>query len=101
MQFLSLKLTEKDGLTFSFLENADFDEMRYALNTLLEQGKNAVLLVSSTNGANMYMLASKDDKAKEVFDKMRESLIVKGGFRNNFSQGKIENTKEEIEKFIN
>ena len=100
MQFMSLKLNEKDSLTFAFMENADFDEMRFSLNTLLEEGKKAVLLVSNTNGANMYMLSSNGDEAKEIFDKMREKLTIKGGFRNNFSQGKIENAIEEIKDFL-
>jgi alanyl-tRNA synthetase len=97
---MSLKLNEKDNLTFAFMENADFDEMRFSLNTILEEGKKAVLLVSNTNGANMYMLSSNGDEAKEIFDKMREKLTIKGGFRNNFSQGKIENTIEEIKDFL-
>ncbi len=95
----SLKLREVGGLAVAFTENADFDEIRFCVNSLLEE-KNAVLIISQTNGANMYMLASKDDKAKEVFDNMRLKLTVRGGFKNNFSQGKIENTKEEIEGFL-
>lgn len=95
----SLKLSEVGGLTVAFTENADFDEIRFCVNSLLEE-KNAVLIISHTNGANMYMLASKDDKAKEVFDNMRLKLTVRGGFKNNFSQGKIENNREEIEGFL-
>ncbi len=100
MQFMSLELNEKDNLTFAFMENADFDEMRYSLNTLLEEGKKTVLLISNTNGSNMYMLSSNGDEAKEIFDNMREKLTIKGGYRNNFSQGKIENTIEEIKNFL-
>ncbi len=96
----SLKLSEACGLTVAFTENADFDEIRFCVNSLLEE-KNAVLVISKTNGANMYMLASKDDKSKEVFDKMRGELTVRGGFKNNFSQGKIENDTKEIKQFLN
>ena len=98
--YSSLNLEEKTGLIFAFISDADFDEIRYCVNTLLEEGKKAVLIISLTNGSNMYMLASTDDSAKEIFDKMREKLTVRGGFKNNFSQGKLENTTEEIKEFL-
>lgn len=98
--YASLKLNKKENLAFAISNGLDFDEMRYCVNTLLDEGEIAVLLVSQTNGANMYMLASKGEEAKEIFDKMREKLVVRGGFRNNFSQGKIENGIEEIEEFL-
>ncbi len=98
--YCSLQLQEKDGLFYAICEGLDFDDMRYCVNTLIEEGKKSVLLISKTNGVNMYMLASNGDEAKEIFDGMRAKLTVRGGFKNNFSQGKIENSIEEIEEFL-
>ncbi len=98
--YASLSLKEKNDLVYAIASGLDFDEMRHCVNTLIDEGKNAVLIVSQTNGANMYMLASREDEAKEIFDRMREKLTVRGGFKNNFSQGKIENAIEEVEEFL-
>ena len=95
----SLKIIEKGDLIFAQTENATFDSLRFSLNTLLEKGK-AVLIISKTDDGLLYMLSSHDNKAQEMFNALKEVVIVKGGLRNNFSQGKIEGRVEDIEKII-
>ncbi len=99
--YSSLSIKNKGEFVYAISKGLDFDDMRFCVNNLIENGETAVLLISETNGANMYMLASKSDTAKKIFDQMREKLTVRGGFRNNFSQGKIENSIEEIGEFLN
>ncbi len=99
MVLSALEIKESENLIFAKTKDADFDQIRFALNTLQEKGK-AGLIVAENSGTILYMLSSLDNRAEIIFNEMRKNLIVKGGFRNNFSQGKIDNSIEEIEKVI-
>ncbi|MBQ7340275.1 MAG: hypothetical protein IJW43_05440 [Clostridia bacterium] len=99
MVLSALQISESENLIFAKTKDADFDQIRFALNTLQEKGK-AVLIVAENSGTILYILSSLDNRAESIFSEMRKSLIVKGGFRNNFSQGKIDNAIAEIESVV-
>ena len=67
---------------------------------MLEENQ-AVMIISKNNDGILYMLSSKNEVAEKMFNSLKEKVIVKGGFRNNFSQGKIEGSLEQIEKALN
>ena len=101
-QLILSKLTIKDykEVVFAITEDATFDSLRFALNKLLEENQ-AVMIISKNNDGILYMLSSKNEVAEKTFNSLKEKVIVKGGFRNNFSQGKIEGSLEQIEKALN
>ena len=97
----TLETIQTEKVKLGFTSDFGFDQLRYCLNELTKESDLPVLIVSNTNGSNMYVLGSNLDGAQEIFNLMKSRLTVKGGFKNNFSQGKIENSKDEIIEFFN
>ena len=85
----SLKPVEAPSGVYAFLENASYDDLRFCANNLTENNKNSVLLSKSGENEYLYVVASSENRAREIATRLNSAFNGKGGGKDNYCQGKL------------
>ena len=74
---------------YSITENLTYDELRYCVNSLQENGTDTCVLFSKPEDGYIYVVASKVRDVREVAKEINEKFQGKGGGKPDYAQGKI------------
>ena len=79
-----------NSVTVGFIPDADFDDLRVGINCLTEKNEGICAVLSENSDGNcIYIVASEKTDISPFMAELKGKLQVKGGGKNNYSQGKI------------
>ncbi len=83
---------------YSVTENLSYDELRYCANSLTDSGMKNCVLLSKVDEGYIYVVASKEEKAREIVNELNAKFSGKGGGKPDYAQGKLTGDIGEIKK---
>lgn len=83
---------------YSVSQNLSYDELRFCANSLTDGGIKNCILLSKADEGYIYVVASKEDRAKEIVSELNAKFSGKGGGKPDYAQGKLAGDIEEIKK---
>ncbi|MBQ9827892.1 MAG: hypothetical protein IJM62_04335, partial [Lachnospiraceae bacterium] len=81
-----------------FMEKRDDDIIRNGLNSLMERCKGYIAMFSGEEGRYRFYIGSPDIDVKQLLEKLKGMLPIKGGGGPRMVQGNANTTEEEIRK---
>lgn len=96
-----LKLNPKTAgdITYSITGGLTFDELRHCVNTV-GADKKCMFFSYDGEGNCLYVISSKSGGVKEIVKNLNGAFNGRGGGKDDYAQGKIVATEEEIVKYI-
>lgn len=96
-----LNLIEINNKAYAFGDGFSHEDLRYASNQFVEEGKDLCILLSKIEGNEYsYVVNSKNEDIKDFVKAMNEALNGRGGGKGNYAQGKICAEEKMIEEYI-
>lgn len=99
LALLKLNPKQEKDITYSITEGLTFDELRHCVNTVGED-KKCMFFSYDDEGNCLYVIASKSGGVREIVKNLNDAFSGRGGGKDDYAQGKIVATEEEIIKYI-
>ncbi len=96
-----LKLNPKTAneITYSITKGLSFDELRHCVNAL-GNDKKCMFFSYDAEGNCLYVISSKSGGVKDIVKNLNDKFNGRGGGKDDYAQGKIIATEEEIINYI-
>ncbi len=88
-----------NDITYSITEGLTFDELRHCVNTI-GNDKKCMFFSYDTEGNCLYVISSKSGGVKKIVKNLNDTFSGRGGGKDDYAQGKITATKDEIVKYV-
>ena len=99
LALLKLNPKQEKDITFSITKGLSFDELRHCVNTLGDD-KKCMFFSYDDEGNCLYVISSKSGGVKDIVKNLNEKFSGRGGGKDDYAQGKITATEEEIINYI-
>lgn len=99
LALLKLNPQTVGDITYSITEGLTFDELRHCVNTVGED-KKCMFFSYDDEGNCLYVISSKSGGVREIVKNLNDTFSGRGGGKDDYAQGKIVATEEEIIKYI-
>lgn len=96
-----INLIEINNKAYAFGEGFSPDDLRFASNQFVEEGKELCVLFSKLDeNEYAYVVNSNNEDVKDFVKAMNEALNGRGGGKGSYAQGKISADEKMIEEYI-
>lgn len=99
MALLKLNPKTANEITYSITKGLSFDELRHCVNAL-GNDKKCMFFSYDDEGNCLYVISSKSGGVKDIVKNLNETFNGRGGGKDDYAQGKVTATEEEIIKYI-
>lgn len=99
LALLKLNPKQEKDITFSITKGLSFDELRHCVNTLGDD-KKCMFFSYDAEGNCLYVISSKSGGVRDIVKNLNDKFNGRGGGKDDYAQGKIVATEEEIINYI-
>ncbi len=99
MALLKLNPKQEKDITYSITKGLSFDELRHCVNTV-GNDKKCMFFSYDDEGNCLYVVSSKSGGVKDIVKNLNDTFNGRGGGKDDYAQGKIIATEEQITEHI-
>lgn len=95
----SLNPVAVNGCAYAINENMSYDDLRECANNLIQNGTRKCILLSKTDEESfIYVVSSAENDVRTIVNILNSTFSGKGGGKDNYAQGKLSASTDEIIK---